>query len=171
MTFALLTRLRLLICAAGVPLCLGHVILQLRSEVFHFAPRLPQRFGFITQNTFRRAFDATANLLDFIASDFLDGRGLRRKTTAHEFGALVQSLTGARRVRLAERVVKVLGNNRLSQFRLLGDAAHVLHEIGHRAFLLLHLGCEFFPFCGITQSLALGLVRRLKFVRNLLLLF
>ena len=114
--------------------------------------RLPQGFGFISKNAFRRTLDPFFQIFDFVARLLLNLLRLRRKPSLGEQLRIFEFLIRIRLGRFSERVVEFLREQRLDRFRLFADPPHFIADAGKLRSLLFKLLRDFLPLLVATAQ-------------------
>ena len=121
--------------------------------MIQFALRPAQRFRLVAQHAFRRLLHVLFQRFNLTAGLLLEGLRFFQKIPLRQLPGGGQRLVERALVRFAERFVKLLREQRFGVLGLLGHAAHLIQQIGHRLLLFGQFGGNFLGPTLVAQAL------------------
>ena len=109
-----------------IGIVLRDFFLQLLAQRFQFALGQAKRVNIVAQHAFGSLLHAAFNLVNVPVRALFKLAGLRQEAALHEFGGEIERFIQLFLVALAQGVVKLLGQERLGDLGLLGNAAHLV---------------------------------------------
>ena len=159
LTLSRLSLSRLLLSRLTALFLLGDLAFEVFGQLGQFRAGALQRFDFVSEDRFGRLFDPLLQTLYPFARLFFGSLCFRQEAGLEQLGRCIQRLIRLRVARGADRVIELLGQQRLRLFGLLDDALRVIHDLPRLAALLFELLFQRLTILRLTQRM-FGLVLR-----------
>jgi hypothetical protein len=126
---------------------------ELPREFIQLTLCFAQRFGLITQHSFRGALNVKLQVLDVRSRALFELAGLAQKIPAQQLLRQRQLLVEVALIVFPQAVIKLFRQQRLGDFGLLRHALHLLEQVRHALLLLLQFAGEVLGFARIAERL------------------